>query len=115
MELNTIKDLVEKLLTENEVLRGDDDLLYLEVLRAEHPYWDNGRITTNIEKISIGEFFAERKKQKLPSFESVRRSRQKVQEERPELKPCKKIQKAREEKRDEYYNWSRLKQQSFDF
>lgn len=106
MELNTIKELVEQLLTENEKLRGDDDLLYLEVLRKVQPYWNSGRITTNIVNISIGEFFSKRKANRLPSFESIRRSRQKVQEEKPYLKPKVEIQKGREVQRENYYNFA---------
>ena len=75
MELKDTKTLVENLLREYPALRGNDDVLYLEVLRKVHPYWNSGRITTNIENMPIGEFFSERKNMKLPSFESVRRSR----------------------------------------
>jgi len=118
MELKDTKELVENLLREYPALRGNDDVLYLEVLRKFCPHWNNSRINTNIENVSIGEFFAERKKRKLPSFESVRRSRAKIMEEYPELKPCEKVQKGREIQRGKYYdmatNWKDLKQQDFD-
>lgn len=110
MEIIKLYDLVKKLLQEKEELRGDDDLLYLEVLRAVNPHWNNAYINTNIENITIGEFFSERKKRKLPSFESVRRSRQKVQEERPALKPCEPVQKGRERQEERFYNFAKLKQ-----
>ena len=119
MELKDTKTLVENLLREYPALRANDDVLYLEVLRRVHPYWNNGRITTNIENMPIGEFFSERRNMKLPSFESVRRSRAKIMEEHPELKPCEKVQKGREIQREKYYdlatNWKNLKQQDFDF
>lgn len=119
MELKDTKKLVENLLREYPALRGNDDVLYLEVLKKFSPHWNNSRINTNIENVSIGEFFAERKKRKLPSFESVRRSRAKIMEEHPELKPCEKVQKGREIQREKYYdmatNWKNLKQQDFDF
>lgn len=115
MEIIKLYDLVKKLLQEKEELRGDDDLLYLTVIRIVHPYWNNGRITTDIENATIGEFFTSRKSAKLPTFESVTRCRRKVQEEIPDLKPCKKIQEARRTKQDEFYKWSQLKQQSFEF
>ena len=115
MEIIKLYDLVKKLLQEKEELRGDDDLLYLTVIRIVHPYWNNGRITTDIENATIGEFFTSRKSAKLPTFESITRCRRKVQEERPDLKPCEKIQEARDDKREEMYHWSKLKQQSFDF
>ena len=119
MELKATKDLVELLLREYPALRANDDLLYLEVLRKVPPHWNSGRITTNIENMPIGEFFSERKNMKLPSFESVRRSRAKIMEEHPELKPCEKVQKGRQIQREKYYdlatNWKNLKQQDFDF
>ena len=115
MEIIKLYDLVKKLLQVKEELRGDDDLLYLTVIRIVHPYWNNCRITTNIENATIGEFFTSRKSAKLPTFESVTRCRRKVQEERPDLKPCEMIQKARTRREEEFYNWSKLKQAEFDF
>ena len=115
MEIIKLYDLVKKLLQEKEELRGDDDLLYLTVNRIVHPYWNNGKITTDIENATIGEFFTYRKSAKLPTFESVTRCRRKVQEERPDLKPCEKIQEARTRREEEFYNWSKLKQAEFEF
>lgn len=119
MELKQLKGFVEYLLREYPALRANDDMLYLEVLRKVHPSWNSGRITTNIENMPIGEFFSERRNMKLPSFESVRRSRAKIMEEHPELKPCEKVQKGREIQREKYYDmatdWKNLKQQDFDF
>ena len=115
MEIIKLYDLVKKLLQEKEELRGDDDLLYLTVIKIVHPYCNNGRITTNVENMTIGEFFTCRKNIDIPTFESVSRCRRKVQEERPELKPCEKIQLARTRREEEFYNWSKLKQAEFDF
>lgn len=115
MELNILKDLVTALLQENEKLRGNDDLLYLSVIQNIHPYWNNGSITTNIQNITIGEFFTSRKSLNLPTFESVTRCRRKVQEESPALKPCEAIQKGREKQEEKFYDFSKLKQQAFDF
>ena len=106
MELKKIKELVTKLLSENPELRASDDLLYLEVLKKVHPYWSNARITTDIENVSIGEFFKMRKTVKLPNFESVRRSRQKAMEEHPELKPCEKVLEARKRSEEDFYNFA---------
>ena len=115
MEIIKLYDLVKKLLQEKEELRGDDDLLYLSVIRIVHPHWNNARINTNIENAPIGEFFKMRKSAKIPTFESVTRCRRKVQEERPDLKPCKRIQEARTRREEEFYNWSKLKQAEFEF
>ena len=114
MEIIKLYDLVKKLLQEKEELRGDDDLLYLSVIRIVHPHWNNGRITTNIENMPIGEFFAERKNMKLPTYESVSRCRRKLQEENPALRPREAIQKGREVQQERFYNFA-TKQGEFCF
>lgn len=105
MELNTIKEMVEKLLKENLILRGDDDLLFCEVCRQIKP---------ETQSMSVCEFFLMRKKMGLPSFESVRRSRQKAQEENPALKPSKQIQEGRKRQEENFYNFA-TKQAEFNF
>ena len=115
MELKQLKDLVIETLKQGETFRENDDLLYLEVLKKIHPHWNNARINTNIENVSIGEFFKARKDAKLPTFESVSRCRRKAKKENPELRPRKQVQEARKTKQDEFYKWSQLKQQFFDF
>ena len=105
MELKTVKKMVEKLLKENLILRGDDDLLFCEICRQIKP---------ETQSMSVCEFFLMRKKMGLPSFESVRRSRQKVQEEHPELKPCERVQESRKRQEEKFYNFA-TKQAEFAF
>lgn len=105
MELKTVKKMVEKLLKENLILRGDDDLLFCEICRQIKP---------ETQLMSVCEFFLMRKKMGLPSFESVRRSRQKVQEEHPELKPCERVQESRKRQEEKFYNFA-TKQAEFSF
>lgn len=105
MELKTVKKMVEKLLKENLILRGDDDLLFCEICRQIKP---------ETQLMSVCEFFLMRKKMGLPSFESVRRSRQKVQEEHPELKPCERVQESRKRQEEKFYNFA-TKQAEFAF
>ena len=114
MELKQLKDFVEYLLREYPALRGNDDVLYLEVLRKTHPYWNSGRITTNIENMPIGEFFSARKNMKLPTFESVSRCRRKAQEEINGLKPCERVQENRKRQEERFYNFA-TKQAEFCF
>ena len=111
MELKQLKDLVIETLKQGETFRESDDHLYLAVcikIFSKTSY-------RNITDMTVGEFFRNRKEYGLPTFESVSRCRRKVQEERPDLKPCEKIQEARRTKQDEFYKWSQLKQQSFEF
>lgn len=114
MELKKIKDLVIETLKQGETFRENDDLLYMNVCIKVFSH--NDRCLTTM---TVGDFFTNRKRYGLPSFESVRRSRAKAMEEHPELKPCEKVQKGREIQREKYYdlatNWKNLKQQDFDF
>lgn len=99
MELKSIKELVEETLKSVEMARGDDDLLYyliLEIL-CEKP----------LSEMTAKEFFINRKKYGLPSFESVRRSRQKVQEQNPWLKPADNIQNGRNKQEEKYLQFAR--------
>ena len=100
MELKKIKDIVAGLLKENEVLRGNDDLLYLATCAKVYSKNDD------LIDLSIGTFFKIRKELGLPSFESVRRTRQKAQEENPALKPKIEIQKARKENEKKFYKFA---------
>jgi hypothetical protein len=109
MELNLLKDLVTETLKQGKTFRENDDLLYLTI--CIKLYSNRGSITN----MTVADFFTNRKKYGLPTFESVSRCRRKAQEENPALRPCEKVQKAREYKREEIYHWSQLKQQTFDF
>lgn len=114
MEIIKLYDLVKKLLQEKEELRGNDDLLYLTVIKIIHPYWNNGHLTTNVENMTIGEFFSCRKKADIPTYESVSRCRRKAQEENPALRPREAIQKGREIQQERFYNFA-TKQGEFCF
>jgi hypothetical protein len=111
MELKQLKDLVTETLKQGETFRENDDELYFAVCVKV-----NSRISDRLlTNMTVSEFFGNRKKYGLPTFESVSRCRRKAQEEHPELRPRKKVQEARKTKQDEFYKWSQLKQQSFDF
>lgn len=112
MELKQLKDIVIETLKQFDFTRGDDDLLYLNVLIKL-----DAKIPTEnlIVDMRLADFFTYRKRYGFPSFESVSRCRRKAQEENPELRPCEKVQKAREYKREEIYHWSKLKQAEFKF
>lgn len=98
MELRTTKKLVYDLLKENEVLRGDDNLLILEVYRTINPF---------ISSYGFEYVLKNRKKDGLPSFEAIRRSRAKIQAEYPELKGDERIQREREREECKYRDFAR--------
>lgn len=111
MELKQLKEIVIETLKQGETFRENDDELYFAVCVKV-----NSKISDRLlSDMTVGEFFGNRKRYGLPTYESVSRCRRKAQEEHPELKPCKKVQEARRTKQDEFYKWSQLKQQSFDF
>lgn len=98
MKLRNIKALVKTILEENDNTRSSDMLLYFEVCRAlndkalEYPF---GGVILKLDKFN------------LPPFESVRRSRQKVQEQHPELAANDVVQVFRAENEEEYREFAR--------
>lgn len=111
MELKQLKEIVIETLKQGETFKENDDELYFAVCVKV-----NSRISDRLlSDMTVGEFFGNRKRYGLPTYESVSRCRRKAQEEHLELRPCKKVQEARRTKQDEFYKWSQLKQQSFDF
>lgn len=90
--LNTIKYIVELTLREEPMTRGDDLYLAQRVLERMNK-------RTDIEGI--------RKEWDGNVLETIRRTRQKTQEQFPHLKPSADILKHREENRKDYKEWAR--------
>ena len=111
MELKQLKDIVIETLKQFDFTRGDDDLLYLNVLIKL-----DAKIPTEnlIVDMRLADFFTYRKRYGFPSFESVSRCRRKAQEENPALRPCEAIQKGREIQQERFYNFA-TKQGEFCF
>jgi hypothetical protein len=103
MELKQLKDIVIETLKQFDFTRGDDDLLYLNVLIKL-----DAKIPTEnlIVDMRLADFFTYRKRYGFPSFESVSRCRRKAQEENPALRPCEAIQKGREIQQERFYNFA---------
>lgn len=101
VELNELKkttDLVKKLLIQFPELRNDDDLLYRNVCKEIYP-----AVMTQF----FGAVLRNRRIYGLPSFETVRRTRQKVQATYPELKGTKRVREGRKAKETEYREYAR--------
>jgi hypothetical protein len=75
-ELKTTTNIVKEVLTHYPATRNSDDLLYIKVCERINP------IVINLPFIEV---LSRRKELAVPPFESVRRSRQKVQAENPFL------------------------------
>lgn len=69
--------IVKTVLTEEPETRNSDDALYLAVIK---------RLDLDIITLPFYVFIKRRKEKGLPPYETVRRSRQKIQEEFPELR-----------------------------
>ena len=82
-DLKTITALVKSLLEEDANCRNSDGLLYLRVLFAHA-----AQKGISLDTMTITDFLMHHHGISFPIFESVRRTRQKVQQHHPELAAC---------------------------
>ena len=73
------KALVKQMLEENERTRNSDNELYVEICYAVNP---------SVMRLPFEDVIGNLERFGLPPFETVRRSRQILQAERPDLRPC---------------------------
>ena len=90
-ELKTTTALVKAILEDNKASRNSDSVLYLKVLTKVCKEKE-----IDIEKLTVPSLLLLGKKIGLPCFETVRRSRQKIQAENPELAGSKDVQAYRD-------------------
>lgn len=90
-------NLVKEILTEIPATRNSDSLLYLKVIERIATQSDQ---PIDLTQISVPYFLCNIKRLNFPYFETVRRARQKVQENHPELKSSVEVEavKAQKEK-----------------
>lgn len=100
--IKDIKPIVACILQEDSRTRDDDNLLYLLVLRHYAQVAD-----IDLGSLTVPHFLLTLSGSPLPGFESVRRARQKVQAERPDLASSKAVSDARAEKEVEYIEFAR--------
>ena len=79
-DLKNTTELVKAILEENEQTRNSDSFLYLKVLSAVAK-----QKGIDLEKMSVPYFLENLHGAGLPGFETVRRTRQKIQQHHPEL------------------------------
>ena len=82
-KLYQTKELVKQVLEENERARNSDNELYVEICY---------RVNPSIMRSSFEEVISNLDLYGLPTFETVRRTRQKVQAECPHLRPCAEVE-----------------------
>lgn len=88
--LYTVEERVLAILKKNKEARNDDMLLYVLVCRSYFNNKDN-----DIGQMPFAFVMASYKELNIPHFESVRRSRAKIQSEHPELACSPEVRKAR--------------------
>ena len=97
-ELRRVSKVVERILEEDKLARNDDSYLYLRVVRE---------FNKHAPDYSLELFLTDPMFKDIPCFETVRRSRQKVQESRLDLASDKRIEKLRKELEKDYVAFSR--------
>ena len=100
--LDTTTVIVKRLLTEEPATRGNDNLLILKVLEEIAAYYG-----VDLAEMSIVAFLHEYAGSEFPAFETIRRTRQKVQQQYPELKPNETVQKFRAEQEQQYREFAK--------
>lgn len=96
--LNTIKDTIYNIMVKYPVTRDSDELLYLKVCEHYNP---------SVLDKSFKQVFANRLFNGIPSFETVRRCRTKVQAEHEELHSTLEVHQKRQKARKEFIAWAR--------
>ena len=92
-----IKSLVKEILEENEDARNSDNTLYAEICYRHNP---------SVMRLPFEEVIRYLDGYGLPPFESVRRARQKLQAERPDLRPSDEVALFRAENETAYKEFS---------
>ena len=98
MDLKRTTDLVKHLLQTIPATRSSDDRLYYEVCKVR---------CKPCLQVPFGIVIANRSTYNIPPFESVRRSRQKIQEHHPELAAVPDVEAMREVNEGIYRDYAR--------
>lgn len=100
--LKTTKAIVKSILETNKQARNSDSYLYLKVIdRFDEEY------CTDVRNMSVVDFLTGMCDIPIPPFETVRRTRQKVQAEFPHLAACADVALLRELNEEAYREFAR--------
>lgn len=102
--LNTTKALVKEILENDDEARNSDNYLYLRVLKTIAS--KNGD-SIDLNRITVPTFLMSMEKMGFPPFESVRRTRQKLQEKCPWLAASDEVERFRDENEEVYLEFAR--------
>lgn len=101
-DIERVQDIVEDVLTDCRAARNSDNILYFKVYQR---LLDKKGM--DITKVSAGIFFLNLKQYGLPSTETIRRTRQKLQATNEFLRGDKDVSKAREENEEVFKQYAR--------
>lgn len=101
-ELKNTTELVMDLLEQNEQCRNSDSYLYLKVLSVVAR-----QKGINLYELPVPVFLLTMKDNGFPGFETVRRTRQKIQAAHPELAACEAVEGFRAENEAEFRAFAR--------
>ena len=96
-KLKELEPVVKKILKENPPTRGDDDLLYLDVL---------DEMQINLRDFTAESFLLNYRKLGIPTIETVGRCRRRIQAKDETLKPTPDIVLKRRQLENSFYNYS---------
>lgn len=101
-DLKNTTALVKSILEQDKQCRNSDSFLYLKVLSVI-----GKQKGIDIEKMSIPYFLLNLHGAGFPGFETVRRTRQKLQQHHPELAACEAVEGFRAENEAEFRAYAR--------
>ena len=96
-KIESVKETVKRVLEEDSFARGSDNCLWTKVCELT---------TEAIRYMSFSYVMTHAGELGLPPYETVRRARQKVQAEHPELRASDDVQKERQKRRAVYQTWA---------
>lgn len=98
IELKGTQAIVEKIMRDIPKTREDDSLLYYHVVKLLDPKALEG---------TLGDFLLHMASHDIPAFETVRRTRQKAQEENKDLTASARTLKNRKHKQFDFYDYAK--------
>ena len=101
-DLMNTTELVKSILEQDKQCRNSDSFLYLKVLSAVAK-----QKGVDLEKMTVPFFLLNLHGAGFPGFETVRRTRQKIQQHHPELAACEAVEGFRAENEAQYKAYAR--------
>lgn len=102
LNLVKVSALVKSILEQNKMARNSDPYLYLQVIERQAELKN-----IDLSMISVDSFFYSASREGFANYETVRRARQKIQREYPELAASEKVKAYRAENEEMFREYAR--------